>query len=330
MATKRQKMKVGVFLIVCFGFIIGGSMLIQGQFKSPGTEYWLEFEESILGLYEGGMVEYLGVPVGKVINITVTETQKAHVDILINPEKVVLRKGVEGQLVLYSIAAGTMAISLSGGDPEGVELPSKSRITTRKSTIEAISSQITDIMGEISSIASKVNSQLDALEDGDVKEIVDRVKGLLERGEGLMDKGTELANETTKTVGDLRGEASRVVDALEARSEDLRRVAKEMEELLKTANVKLEEVDVKETQIRVHEALERVTSLAESVEGALEKMDTLTADVLHETGNVEHSLRVTMKELRDAFDSMRLLADQLKEDPSQLVRGKGNFKAAPK
>ena len=329
MATRKQKVKVGVFLIVCLALIVGGSLLIKGMYHDPGEEYWLEFNESILGLYEGGLVEYLGVPVGKVRNIRVTDSQKALVDILINPEKVTLRKGVEGQLVLYSLAAGTMAISLSGGEPDGPVLPGMSRIPTKTSTIEAVSSQITDIMAQLNDIAGKINNRLDAVPEEDIREVVEQVKNLLKKGEGVMDEGAKLATETTETVKALRGDAQRVVDALEARSADLQSLAKEMESLVRTANEKVGAVDVENTQARVQEALDSVTSLAASVETSMKQLDTVTKDVLHETDNVEHSLRTTMKELRDAFDSLRLLMDQLKADPSQLVRGKSVFRQAP-
>jgi len=329
-ATQKQKVKVGVFLIACLVLIVGGAMLIKGMYHDPGEEYTLEFDESVLGLYEGGLVEYLGVPVGKVRNIRVTESQKALVEILINPEKVTLRKGVEGQLVLYSIAAGTMAISLSGGESDGPVLPGRSRIPTKTSTIEAISSQITDIMAQVSDIADKVSKRLDAVPEEDVREIVGQVKTLLKKGEGVMDEGTKLATETTETVKALREDARRVVDALEARSADLQSLAKEMEALVKTANEKMGAVDVADTQTRIQDALDAVTSLAASVEASMKQLDTVTKDVLHETDNVEHSLRSTMKELTEAFESLRLLMDQLKADPSQLVRGKSVFRQAPK
>lgn len=98
-------------------------VVLRGYYDDKGVTYAIEFEESISGLYEGGIVTYLGVPVGKVRDIFVTEANKPHVNIVIDPLKVQLFEGVEAQLVIYSFAAGTMAISLEGGHPISGNLP---------------------------------------------------------------------------------------------------------------------------------------------------------------------------------------------------------------
>jgi len=125
-ATKKQKMKVGIFLIVGFAAIVFAVTYLSGVYREHGLVYWVEFEESILGLNEGGLVEYLGVPVGRVREIYVTDQKKAHVRFVIDPEKVTLQEGVQAELVIYSLAAGTMAISLRGGDPNNPVIPPNS------------------------------------------------------------------------------------------------------------------------------------------------------------------------------------------------------------
>ena len=67
--------------------MVAATLVITGIYQDPGLNYWLEFNESILGLYEGGMVEYLGVPAGKVREIYVTDNQYARVNIVIDPVK---------------------------------------------------------------------------------------------------------------------------------------------------------------------------------------------------------------------------------------------------
>jgi ABC-type transporter Mla subunit MlaD len=115
-ATRGQKTKVGIFLVICLAIMTGTLTYTSGLYKEEGVDYYIEFNESVLGVLEGGVVEYLGVPVGKVTDITVTQNNRARVSVSIDPYKILLRDGVEAQIVIYSIAAGTMAISLSGGD----------------------------------------------------------------------------------------------------------------------------------------------------------------------------------------------------------------------
>ena len=329
MATRKQKVKVGAFLGVCIGLMAVATMVITGLYKEPGTPYWLEFDESILGLYEGGLVVYLGVPVGKVKEIFVTENRKAHVEALIDPHKVTLHNGVQGQLTLYSIAAGTMAIGLDGGNPAEGPLPPNSQIPTKMSTFGAISSQITEVMDKVSTIAEKVNTELGGLDDKDVKELVDRVKSILEKGEGLADKGSEFLTETTETIKQVHGNIDQIMGTLEGRSKDLERLAVDMQRLVTTATDKLQQFDVPRTQENLNEALKNVASLAEEMDNTVSKLGTVAADVSHQTDNVEYSLRATMVDLRRTFESLRVLMDQLQQDPSQLVRGKAKIKTEP-
>ncbi len=329
MATRKQKIKVGAFLGVCIGLMVAATMVITGLYKAPGTSYWLEFDESILGLYEGGLVVYLGVPVGKVKEIFVTENRKAHVETLIDPHKVTLHNGVQGQLVLYSLAAGTMAVGLDGGNPEAGPLAPNSQIPTKMSTFGAVSSQITEVMDRVSGIAEKINTELAQLDDKDVKEIVDRVKSVMEKGEGLADKGSEFLTEITDTVKKVKGNVDQVMNALEGRSKDLEKLANDMDRLVGTAADKLQEFNVPKTQENLNEALKNIASLAEEMDKTVNKLGTVAADVSHETDNVEYSLRAAVTDLRRTFESLRVLFDQLQQDPSQLVRGKAKIKTEP-
>jgi len=328
-ATRKQKVKVGAFLGVCIGLAVAATMVITGLYKAPGTPYWLEFEESILGLYEGGLVVYLGVPVGKVKEIFVTENRKAHVEVLIDPHKVTLHPDVQGQLVLYSIAAGTMAVGLDGGDPKQGQLPANSQIPTKMSTFGAISSQITEVMDKVSGIAGKVHDELAELGDRDVKDIVDRVKGLLEKGDGLAEKGSEFLTETTETIKKVRGNVDTVMDALEGRSKDLEKLAADMQRLVKVAADKLEQFNVPQTQANLNAALKNIATLAEEMDKTVNKLGTVAADVSHDAGNVEYTLRGAVIDLRRAFESIRVLLEQLQQDPSQLVRGKAKVVTEP-
>ena len=195
MATRVQKVKVGVFLIVSAGLITVALAVISGFYRPAGITYWIEFDESVLGLYEGGTVEYLGVPVGKVRQIYVTPENRAHVVINIDPETVTLNKGVEAQLVIYSLAAGTMALSLTGGDPDKGPLPPGSEIPAKPSTITAVSGHVEVLMEDLTTIADAVRNGLEGLEEGQLSKMVNDVGRLIEDGRDMLRRGSELVDE---------------------------------------------------------------------------------------------------------------------------------------
>lgn len=326
MATRKQKIKVSLFLIVCLTIMAVSTAVISGLYKEPGLSYWMEFNESILGLYEGGMVEYLGVPVGKIQNIYVTCNQAAHVEFIINPEKVTLHEGVQGQLVIYSIASGTMAISLSGGNKDGEALPEYAQIPTKPSTIEAFSTQLSEILGDVSEISGSIKGQLAKLDDTAVKDIMDQTQKLMNKGEVFVDDTTNLIRETTETVQDIRQHANKLVANLELRSEEASGLIKKLEELVEISTKRAEQLDIETLQEQFGELLKQVTNAAAQMDSTVASMDIVAQDIVHQAGNVEYSLRGTMGEFRDSLESIRIMINQIKEDPSSLIRGRGRIK----
>lgn len=326
MATRKQKVKVGIFLVSCFLLIAGGIVMIIGLFEDQGKNYWIEFEESVLGLYEGGMVEYMGVPIGKVKEIRVSEKGFARVDIIVNPRKVTLYQSVEAQLVIYSLAAGTMAVSLDGGSPSEKELPVGSRITAKRSTITAVSSRIEELMDNITGIATTIRTGLSGLSEGDLNAIVEKVDELLNKGNTFLDDTDALVGEATETVTGLRDDAKKVIDEVTDLSKDVRELTQKLNGFVDTAKQKIEQVDVPHTQEQLNRVLDNVAGLTEKLNKTMEQINELEANALHKADNVDYNLRRSLDEVSQAIESMRLFVDQLRNDPSSLVRGKGIVK----
>lgn len=326
MATKKQKIKVSIFLLLCISFMTAATLVITGIYQDPGLHYWLEFDESILGLYEGGMIEYLGVPVGKVSEIYVTDGQYAHVDIVIDPNKVTLHEGAEGQLVMFSIAAGTMAVSLSGGNPERPRIEEYTQIPTKPSTIEAFSSQMTKILEDVAAISENISGQIANLDDTAISDIVHQARDLLAKGDTFVEDTDALVREATEAVKDVRGHADGLFDTIQEHSKDLKQLTEKLGKLLDISTERAEDLDVEQLQKQFNALLEQVTAVAEQVDTTVANMDVIATDVIHQTDNVEFTLRRTMTEMRDAFDSIRILVDNLKDDPSALLRGPGRVR----
>jgi len=325
-ATKKQKLKVSVFLLLCVGFMTAATLVITGIYQDPGLHYWLEFHESILGLYEGGMVEYLGVPVGKVREIYVTDNQYARVNIVIDPQKVTLHEGVGGQLVMYSIAAGTMAVSLSGGNPELPKLEEYSQIPTKPSTIEAFSSQMTKILEDVAAISENISGQIANLDDTAISDIVHQARDMMTKGDAFVDDTNALVNEATEAVKDVRKHADGLFETIQQHSKDLKALTDKLGKLLDVSTERAEQLDVEHLQKQFNDLLTQVTAVAEQVDDTVANMDVIATDVIHQADNVEFTLRRTMMEMQGAFDSIRLLVNNLKDDPSSLLRGSGKVR----
>ena len=152
----------------------------------------------MLGLYKGGMVQYLGVPVGLVDDIYVGSDGKAYVELLIDPKKVTLHQGVEATLEFYSFATGTMCVALKGGEPAAELLPPDSIIPTGSSLIDSFSSQATELMATFNKIAEKIDAGLKDMPEGKITEIVAQIKPYIDNARAFISD----ARDTLKTVQD--------------------------------------------------------------------------------------------------------------------------------
>lgn len=319
MATRVQKTKVGLFLISC-GLIVGGILtLISGYNKEEMVPYWVEFKESVLGLSNGCGVVYLGVPVGSVKDIFVDESGNAHVEVLVSPSKVTLHEGVTATLVLYSLATGTMWVSLTGGAPEAPILTPGSKIETDSSLITKMSTGVESTLTKANEIIDKINRGLEGMSPGDLTRIVDNAGVLLEDGQNFV-------KNADTTLTDVHASIKPALAQFDDLVKEFRELVKELNSTVKVTKKKLEPMQLAETEKKIQKLLDNASDLSEKLSKTLGTVETATKSTSHEADNLEYGMRETMRALNETLEAVQQLTHYLKDDPSALIRGKGTPK----
>lgn len=316
MATRRQKAKVGAFLVMCAALITAGVVIISGWNHEERINYWAEFQESVLGLTTGSVVTYMGVDVGRVSDIYVTSQNKAHVEMMISPSKVTLRKDVKAQLVMWSIATGTLCVSLSGGVPGGPELPPGKEIKTELSLIKSFSTQMEDLLAQVKRVTEQIEKGLAGMDEGDLAKVIDDADVLLKQGQDFL-------GSANTTLTDVKGKAEAGLDDFHDLSEELKKLVKDTNEAVNVAKGKIEQLEVDKTQENVNKVLEEVRELAKKLQESSANLDSVSKSAIHEADNIEYNLRDTLTTLNESLEAIRDLTLYLQQDPSALVRGKG-------
>lgn len=318
MATRVQKIKVGAFLLICSTIIVAGLLLVAGYRSGNEISYVVVFDKSVLGLYTGGLVQYLGVPVGTVDNIYVSNDGKAHVEILVDPAKVTLRQGVEASLEFYSFATGTMCIALSGGDPNGKELPEGSIIPVGSSFMESVSSQLAEAMPRITELLDEFAAALEGMEEGAIGNIINNVRDMTDQGKTFLDSANEMVAELRDDVegglADFRETAKKVNDLVDS----AKKLADKANETLESVNAKLEPMDFTAIEAQWREEF---GSLSNRIQETTKTFEETAKSLTYGTDNMQHGLLETMQKLNEALDAFRDLAEYLQKDPSALIRG---------
>jgi len=313
-ATRAQKTKVGIF-IVCSTILMAVGLLALSGYKHEDTiSYWAEFDESVLGLSQDGLVEYLGVPVGRVRDIYVDVNNRAHVEMEIYSSKVTLRQGVSARLVLYSIATGTLCISLSGGN--GPLLAAGAQIPVEQSLAKAVSSKLENLVTNLNEISAAVLGGLDGLEEGSLT-------GVVAETQALLTDTRQLVSQADTALTGLRTDAQAGIDDFQAMVKDIQQLTRDARTLVVTAQSKVEQADVAETQQQLLAVLENLRNLSERLTNTVVTVDQVARSAMHEADNVEYGIQNTLQAVNEALDAIAELARYLQQDPSALVRGKG-------
>jgi len=318
-ATRKQKAKVGLFLVICILLIAGGVLLISGYRHEPKVRYWSEFHESVLGLGTNSIVTYLGVPVGRVSNIVVTDRNTAHVDMEIILAKVTLRPGVKAKLVLYSLATGTLAVGLDGGDPALSMLLPDSEIPSTPSLVETVSSQIEKLLDGVNKAVDKINTIL-----GDVDE--DEVQGLVDSASDFMEKAQEFADTANEFMQSLSDNADGGIADFRELIKSIDDLVGDTKETVLALEKQIKALDLGETNTAINSALDSIDKLAERLQKTAGAIEQTGEGATHSIQNIQLNLQETMQVLNESLNSIKDLADYLLQDPSSLVRGKGRPK----
>jgi phospholipid/cholesterol/gamma-HCH transport system substrate-binding protein len=320
-ATRTQKTKVGAFLVICFGLITAIITVVAGAYQQEGETHYILFEESVSGLYEGAPVQYLGVPIGKVSRITVNEFNQIEVQITVDPAKATLYSGVQAELVIYGFAAGTMAISLSGGDRDRGAIPPNSTIGSRGSTLTAIGAKADEILESIKNLADTITTQVQGV-DGEPG-IVAKVNTVVDRVEEITHDVQRVLQTANTTIGNADTHITRVTDEAIEFSGDVRNLARNADGLVGEVREKVAVLDVKAIEKNLNITLENVASITSQLEETAAGLAGTISTLEHQADNVSYAASTSLDELREALRTVADLANQLRQDPASLLRGRG-------
>jgi len=244
MSQKANPRLIGVFILIAVFVSIGTFFLMnRDRFFSQTTKYVLYFQGSVKGLNIGSPVVFNGVPVGRVINISlVTDMQTLEVRIpvtietnansfiilskkkRINPRagneeirrftEEMIAKGLRARLIPQSILTGQMMIDLSYLPGTPVILTPTSLKMIQIPTLPSISDELAKTLqkmplDETFKRLNKVLEETDKLVaalNGDVPEIIKEMRKITHSVESITkkaDKTLDSFDENSRTMLDL-------------------------------------------------------------------------------------------------------------------------------
>lgn len=359
MATKRQKMEVGVFLAGALVVLAVVVLTLTGVSRKRLESYYVEFEESVAGLTEGSRVTYRGVTVGKILDLRVTAENRVGVTVGIDPTKVTLRQGVRARYSLLSVF-GPYVIDLTGGtDREAPHLDPGAFIPVQTSLMAGLEETFADTvpltLQRVTKLIERLDTVLSKVKPDDIPAIFHRAEETLasinKAVEDLRARGADAVASLDKAVrtvqADLSGalgkaggaaeklqqaadatadRAQKVLETLKATLDENRKpladALKRLDDVLAKANQQLDGLEVAATTKAIRQAADQIGKGAQDVGAAAKGIASTREDLRRSVADIERGLTRTLDDLDAVLRSARDLLDTLNRDPSALFRGK--------
>jgi paraquat-inducible protein B len=323
MAAPTNHFKLGLFVILAFAAAAITTIALGAQgMKKETVKYHTFFNESVQGLDVGAPVKFRGVTIGAVSAIEIAPYHRL-VDVVEELDVKDLRRlgladsGREGeklkapadlraQLGSQGIT-GVKFVSIDFFDPKANPLPPLT-FDPGPRYIPAAQSMMKNLEDTIARAMDKLPELVDAVVA--IMSRVDRMVAQLEK------------DDVTGKAASTLGHADQVLTSLNATIGHLDSAA-----LPDKAAATLE--DVSKAVAKMNKVLDRVDGddgVLASVRRASDAFGTLGKGA----GSTTRELEMTLREVREAAESIRVLTDTLERDPDMFLKGRAKAKGGPR
>ncbi|MDK2977187.1 MAG: phospholipid/cholesterol/gamma-HCH transport system substrate-binding protein [Candidatus Marinimicrobia bacterium] len=336
MATRAQKVRLGVFLVITLILLIVSFVIIAGrQLMEKRDIYYIQYKNvSVIGLQEGSAVKYYGINIGQVDQITINKDDINQVTVQISvKEGTPIKEDMVATLVSIGIT-GLKQIELTGGSNESDFLPPGSNIQPGSSALEDITGKAEKIAEKFELLLNNLNAITDITNQQKVDTILTLVHMYLEEN---------------------REPVTRMITSLDTASLEMRALMANVHNLVKTTQgsilrfeqslVKLDTImnntlifseelasaDVRGVRGEVINTLNKIDSTLveadiqriseEAVNALMSFNQTITRIDLMVIKSREDLIQ-SLETLKQAADYLNQFSREISDDPSILLRSK--------
>ncbi|MBC8382554.1 MAG: MCE family protein [Candidatus Cloacimonetes bacterium] len=290
MVSKSQKIRLGVFIIVALvllfimvGIIVGTKLFDKKDF------YFIEYkDQSVSGLNIGSAVQYHGIRVGRIEELSIDKEDVTTVIVEISvKEGTPIKTDVKAVMAAVGIT-GLKQIELIGGDPRNENLKPSSYIQPGESTLDVITDKAEDIANKIDEILRNIANILDERTQKNIQEVVDNTNSSLKNINLILDDNRESLNESIENIA---------------------RISSELANLLTTINNVTQQLDLNQFNMTV-------SNINKSVDDLTEAFNNINYTVLESQDDIIETIRL----LKESMQNINEFSRMISENPSLLLK----------
>lgn len=304
METRAHHVIIGLFTVLGVAAILLFVLWLGRPASERDYDYYIiAFTRAVSGLSVGSRVEYSGIRVGEVVELSLNPEDPRRVRALIRVlEMTPVNVDTKADLALANIS-GAMKIQLHGGTPESPridgDIDDPPVIAAEPSSIGAVLDSGEELVSTLAVLLERANDLLSA-------QNVERVSQTLEHLE-----------KSTRVISEERDSIAEAIDQFASLSAEANRAVEEITRLVRNTDTALND----EEQGLLSEAGESIAAL----DRATERVDALLAqneDALNSGLQGFNELGPALEDLRSTLGNLNRVTRRLEEDPSGfLFRG---------
>ena len=321
MASIRTQFSVGLFVIVGIAIlVIAVIWLGMSHFLDRGQYFAAYFAESVQGLDKDSPVKYRGVPVGRLVSLSVAPDGELIQAVLNIETDIQPDEDWVAQLRVVGFT-GVMFIELDQRAPDEpdwspkITFPSKYPIIpTRPSGMKQIMDGITDVVEQLRGI--------------DLVGITTRLKQTIDRASLAIDEAQigNLSADLRETLASARSllanpRIDRILENVESASASFGDVGRHADETLAGVDTAVANLDrnISEVKDELSPAIADLRSTLNEAESMFAASADLVRDSGPRVGNLERQLVMTLRDLRATLGNLDRLLNILADQPSLMI-----------
>lgn len=322
MATRAQKVHLALFLLFASALLALFVFLLAGlQFLEDRDTYFIEFKDiSVGGLNIGSQVKYMGLRVGKVEEVSISREDvttvlvEISVDLQLLPNAI--RADTRASMANQGIT-GLKYIELVAGSQAAPVLPAGSRIQPNESFLSTIDERAEVLTAKVEQV---LNNLISLTSEQNTAQLTEVLRGASE----LMQTASAIASENRLPLQATFAHLEAATQSMAASAANLQAATADLHQILtgKALQGTLANLNAASSQLRLQldkpipDLVANLNQMTTSVDRTFTHVDQT---VVQSRDNILRSIQ----DLQEALQNVRQATDLIKEDPSVLIRRRG-------
>ncbi len=290
MVSKAQKIRLGIFIIVACVLLFSLLSLIVGKaLLNQQDTYYIAYKNvSVAGLNIGGAVQYHGIRIGRVEEMSIDPEDVSTIIVEISVKQgTPIKKDVKAVLSAVGIT-GLKKVELVGGNPKEKNIKPGSYITAGKSTIDKITGKAEVIAEKVELVLNNLVKVTSGKNRENIQKIIENTRN------SLANLNEILVNNRTNFTSSM---------------ENIATISGQFSEVLEIVRNKTEQIDV----VKLNETII-------DIDHSVKEMNKTINNINYAFGESRENIVYSIRLLKETMQNLNEFSRLISEDPSYLFK----------